>query len=91
MGLNGVMAAPIWSAILIDGDNPIDTPYAVVTEINARMMMDRVQVEMDLMGTDEKKYHVSSKFYNICFIQATRTLFIERKTEDERYSTIRDD
>ena len=53
--------------------------------------MDRVQVEMDLMGTDEKKYHVSSKFYNICFIQATRTLFIERKTEDERYTTIRDD
>lgn len=91
MGLNGVMAVPIWSAILIDGDNPIDTPYAVVTELNVRTTMDRVQVEMDLMGTDEKRYHISSKFYNICFTQATRTLFIERKTENERYITIRDD
>lgn len=91
MGTNGVMAVPIWSAILIDGDNPIDTPYAVVTELNVKVMMDCAQVEMDLMGTDEKRYHVSSKFYNICFIQATRTLFIERKTEDGRYTTIRDD
>lgn len=91
MGLNGVMAVPIWSAVLIDGDNLIDTPYAVVTELSVRTTMDSVQVEMDLMGTDEKKYHISSKFYNICFAQATRTLFIERKTENERYITIRDD
>lgn len=91
MGTNGVMAVPIWNAILIDGDNPIDTPYAVVTELNVKVMMGRAQVEMNLMGTDEKKYHISSKFYNICFIQATQTLFIERKTEDGRYTTIRDD
>lgn len=91
MGTKGVMAVPIWSAILIDGDNPIDTPYAVVTELNIKIAMDHTQVEMNLMGTDEKKYHVSSKFYNISFVEPTRTLFIERLTENERYSTIRDD
>lgn len=91
MGLNGVMAVPIWSAVLIDGDNPIDTPYAVVTELSVRMLMDCAQVEMALMGTNEKKYHISSKLYNICFIQETRTLFIDRREENERYSTIRDD
>ena len=83
MGTKGIMAVPIWSAILIDGDNPIDTPYAVVTELNVKIAMDHTQVEMNLMGTDEKRYHGSSKFYNISCIQPTRTLFIERMTENE--------